>query len=139
MSKYQSLTCFLPLMGAEEYGTWIYDRESTGTVDDPITMPWVDYGEVADGLREAIVEFVRSPEGAKSHQYNDVLEANGLSWSAKAIFGADLSELDGVCVVAMMLAILRADRFVEGVYLDALESGWYTKCLQRLEELDAGA
>lgn len=137
MAKYESLTKFIPLLGAEEYGHWVIDRTSAGTKEDLITMPYVLYGEVAMGLSTAIYDFIRSPAGAESHDYSSVLKANGMSWSARDIRGADLSNLDGVCVVSMMLAILRGDRFCDGAYLAALESGWFKNCLERLAELDA--
>ena len=47
---FESLTKHLPAIeNAEGFGSWVVDRESKGTMDDPITMPYVNYGTtVAD-------------------------------------------------------------------------------------------
>ena len=44
---FESLTKYLPeLDRAEGYGDWVVDRESKGTMGDPIQMPYVNYGRL---------------------------------------------------------------------------------------------
>ena len=47
---FESLTKHLPAIeNAEGFGNWVVDRESKGTMNDPIKMPYVNYGTtVAD-------------------------------------------------------------------------------------------
>lgn len=42
---FESLTKHLPAIeNAEGFGNWVVDRESKGTMNDPIKMPYVNYG-----------------------------------------------------------------------------------------------
>ena len=42
---YENLTSILPQFSdGETYGKWIVDRTSKGTLDDPIHLPFVNYG-----------------------------------------------------------------------------------------------
>ena len=49
---------------------------------------------------------------------------------------ADVSSLDGRTVMAMILGVIRADRFCEGALLAFLEDGIISKWLSRLYSLD---
>ena len=134
MPRYERLTNFIPALKGE-MGEWVADTQSKGTADDPIHLPFVAYGEVALALEREIYAFAETDEGSKSRSYNRVLESNGLG-SGASLDEADLAALDGVCVVAMMLCVIRMDRFCEGNYLHYLQSGFFSRCLNRLAELD---
>ena len=93
---FESLTKHLPAIeNAEGFGNWVVDRESKGTMNDPITMPYVNYGTTVVDVEQAIYDFVdKHPEYELTH-YSDILERNGLEWGSQAMSGADVSELDG--------------------------------------------
>lgn len=55
--------------------------------------------------------------------YNEILEKNGLEWSEDSLINADASDKDVQCLLAMILSIIRADRFNEGVLMDFLDVG----------------
>ena len=134
---FESLTKHLPAIeNAEGFGSWVVDRERKGTMDDPITMPYVNYGTTVADIEQAIYDFVdEHPEYELTH-YHDILERNGLEWDSQAMSGADVSELDGQAVMALLLGAVRAERFCDGALLGFFEDGSIRRWLLRLKEID---
>ena len=134
---FESLTKHLPAIeNAEGLGSWVVDRESKGTMDDPIKMPYVTYGLTVADVEQAIYDFVdEHPEYELTH-YHDILERNGLEWGGQAMSGADVSELDGQAVMALLLGAVRAERFCDGALLGFFEDGSIRRWLLRLKEID---
>lgn len=134
---FESLTKHLPAIeNAEGFGSWVVDRESKGTMDDPITMPYVNYGPTVADIEQAIYDFVdEHPEYELTH-YHDILERNGLEWDSQAMSGADVSELDGQAVMALLLGAVRAERFCDGALLGFFEDGSMRRWLLRLKGID---
>lgn len=134
---FESLTKHLPAIeNAEGFGSWVVDRESKGTMDDPITMPYVNYGTTVADVEQAIYDFVdEHPEYELTH-YRDILERNGLEWGSQAMSGADVSELDGQAVMALLLGAVRAERFCDGALLGFFEDGSMRRWLLRLKGID---
>ena len=72
---YESLTRYLPEFDkVEGYGEWVIDHESKGTMDDPIQMPYVDYGPLVMGVYDAIYTFEEGHLEYGLNRYNDILE-----------------------------------------------------------------
>ena len=134
---FESLTKHLPAIeNAEGFGNWVVDRESKGTMDDPIKMPYVNYGMTVADVEQAIYDFVdEHPEYELTH-YRDILERNGLEWGSQAMSGADVSELDGQAVMALLLGAVRAERFCDGALLGFFEDGSMRRWLLRLKGID---
>lgn len=134
---FESLTKHLPAIeNAEGFGNWVVDRESKGTMDDPIKMPCVNYGTTVADVAQAIYDFVdEHPEYELTH-YRDILERNGLEWGSQAMSGADVSELDGQAVMALLLGAVRAERFCDGALLGFFEDGSMRRWLLRLKGID---
>lgn len=134
---FESLTNHLPAIeNAEGFGNWVVDRESKGTMDDPIEMPYVNYGTTVADVEQAIYDFVdEHPEYELTH-YRDILERNGLEWGGQAMSGADVSELDGQAVMALLLGAVRAERFCDGALLGFFGDGSMRRWLLRLKEID---
>lgn len=137
---FEGLTKYLPgLDRAEGYGDWVVDRESKGTMDDPIQMPYVNYGRVVMEVEQAIYAFVDEHPEFELTRYSEILERNGLSWDGRVMSEADVSELDGQAVMALLLGAVRADRFCEGALLGFFEDGSVKRWLSRLKEVDEAA
>lgn len=134
---FESLTKHLPAIeNAEGFGNWVVDRESKGTMDDLIKMPYVNYGTTVADVEQAIYNFVdEHPEYELTH-YRDILERNGLEWGSQAMSGADVSELDGQAVMALLLGAVRAERFCDGALLGFFGDGSMRRWLLRLKEID---
>lgn len=134
---FESLTKHLPAIeNAEGFGNWVVDRGSKGTMDDPIEMPYVNYGTTVADVEQAIYDFVdEHPEYELTH-YRDILERNGLEWGSQAMSGADVSELDGQAVMALLLGAVRAERFCDGALLGFFGDGSMRHWLLRLKGID---
>lgn len=134
---FESLTKHLTAIeNAEGFGNWVVDRESKGTMNDPIKMPYVNYGATVADVEQAIYDFVDEHLEYELTHYHDILERNGLDWSSQAMSGADVSELDGQAVMALLLGAVRAERFCDGALLDFFEDGSMRRWLLRLKGID---
>ena len=54
-------------------------------------------------------------------------------FSQEAFNKVDLDKLDAQGIMAILVGLMRAERFCEGIFLDNLKSGFIFKCIQRLE------
>lgn len=134
---FESLTKHLTAIeNAEGFGNWVVDRESKGTMNDPIKMPYVNYGATVADVEQAIYDFVDEHSEYELTHYHDILERNGLEWSSQAMSGADVSELDGQAMMALLLGAVRAERFCDGALLDFFEDGSMRRWLLRLKGID---
>ena len=136
---YESLTTLLPSLRTGPYGTWIVDHKNDGSPEHPIQMPFVNYHPAALELQKAIYRFVEAHEEMGLRRYADILEEAGIKWASQPMQKADVSDLDGRTVMALLVGILRAERFSEGAYLDFCEGGIVQRWLARLEEIDRRA
>lgn len=133
---YQTLTNYLPEIESDGFGKWIVDKDNDGTPENPIQMPYVEYSQVVRRFIHDIYSFQENhPEYGLNH-YSDILRENNLEWGKESMQKADVSALDGKCIMALLVAAVRADRFCEGALLSFFRSGVITKWLLRLKEID---
>ena len=71
----------------------------------------------------------------KLTQYSKIIEGNGIDMGE--VKQADVSNLDAVCICAMIVANIRAERFCDGAILASCEDGTFKRWLARLKEIDA--
>lgn len=135
---YELLTDYIDQLSTEEPGEWIVDRENDGSPDHPIQFPWVLYGKTVQGLEKAIYQFVDDHEELGLRQYSEILEKNGLKWDMHSMSNADVSKLDGITVMSLLLGAVRAERFCDGALLSFCKSGCVSRWLSRLKEIDDG-
>ena len=134
---YESLTRYLPaLKDAEQFGTWVFDRNNDGTMEHPIQMPYVDFGDLASSIEQAIYAFMENHPDFELNRYHDILERNGLSWDSRVMRDADCAMLDGQAIMALLMGAVRAERFCDGALLAFFENGSITRWIERLEEID---
>lgn len=135
--EFESLTRFLPeLAQLGDCGTWVFDHEHAGTIDDPIAMPYVEYPRLVTDLGDAIYAFVGDRPEYGLARYSDILEEHGLAWETESMQGADVSVFDGCAVLALLVGAVRAEHFCDGALRTFLQSGCIERWLQRLKELD---
>ncbi len=136
MNKYDSLTKYLPLLEDDNFGTWIIDRENDGTPEHPIHMPFVNYSEMVHRFIRDVYDFNEKNKDFALNRYGEILERNGLEWGSQSMSEADVSVLDGQCVMALIMGVVRAERFCDGALLASFKDGSIKKWLERLKELD---
>lgn len=136
MNRFENLIKYLPLLEDDVIGTWFIDRENDGTPEHPKQMPFVNYSEMVHRFIDDVYAFVDENKDFELNHYYTILEQNGLEWGSKSMSEADVSRLDGKCVMAMIVGAVRAERFCDGALLGFFKDGSIRKWLERLRELD---
>ena len=134
-SKYDDLIRFIPAIKDDNFGKWIVDHENNGTLEHPIQFPFVNHSACVRELEHAIYKFDENNPDMGIHNYGDILEKNGIKWETRSMEAADVSKLDDVAIVALLLAAVRAERFCDGALMSFLESGAVLRWLERLQEI----
>ena len=135
MNKFENLIKYLPLLEDDNFGAWVIDRENDGTPEHPIQMPFVNYSEMVHHFIEDVYDFSENNKDFKLTRYGEILEKNGLEWGSRSMSEADVSALDGQCVMALIMGAVRAERFCDGALLGFFKDGSIRKWLLRLKKL----
>lgn len=136
MKKFENLIKYLPLLEDDNIGTWIIDRENDGTPEHPIQMPFVNYSEMVHNFIKDVYDFEEKNKDFELTRYGEILEKNGLEWGSKSMSEADVSSLDGQCIMALIMGAVRAERFCDGALLGFFKDGSIKKWLERLKKID---
>lgn len=134
---YKGLTDYLPRIKDIEFGKWYPEKQTgDGSMERPFQMPFVVYDDIVEGLIREVYHFEKEHPEYGLNRYNEILEKHHIEWGDQAMTTADVSNMDGQGVMALLLAAIRAERFCDGALLDFLKKGCIQKWLERLEELD---
>mgnify|MGYP004588831019 CR=1 FL=1 len=136
MKKYSALTKYINLLKNDSTGEWICDKENDGSSERPIQLPFVNYSITVNKLADDIYKFAKESDEIVPSKYADILNANGIEWNYYSMMNADASVLDAQCILALLIASLREERFCDGALLGFIESGAVTRWLKCLQELD---
>lgn len=136
MAVYKSLTKYLADMKNDSFGEWIIDRKSRGTSDDPIEMPYVSFSAMVEDFVEDVYAFQSEHPEYELNYYREILQSNGIKGGKDSMLTADVSVLDGKCVMALILGAVRAERFCDGALLSFFQNGTIARWLLRLKDLD---
>ena len=135
---YKKLTDYLPLIKDIEFGKWSPEKQTgDGSPEKPFQMPFVVYNDIIDELIKEVYRFEKEHPSYGLSEYHQILEKNHIRWDAQEMTDADVSRMDGQCVMALLLGAIRAERFCDGALLDFLKKGCVTKWLERLKEIDS--
>ena len=136
MKKYSAWTKHSNLLKNDNAGEWICDKENDGSSERPIHVPFVSYSIAVNNLADDIYKFAKESDEIVPSKYAEIIQANGIEWGYDSMMKADASELDAQCILALLIASLRAERFCDGALLGFIESGSVIRWLKRLQELD---
>ena len=136
MKKYSALTKYINLLKNNNAGEWICDKENDGSSERPIHVTFVSYSIAVNNLADDIYKFAKESNEIVPSKYAEILQANGIEWGYDSMMQADASELDAQCILALLIASLRAERFCDGALLGFIESGAVARWLKRLQERD---
>lgn len=136
MKKYSALTKYINLLKNDNAEEWICDKENDGSSERPIHVPFVSYSIAVNNLADDIYKFAKESNEIVPSKYAEILQANGIEWGYDSMMKADASVLDAQCILALLIASLRAERFCDGALLEFIESGAVARWLKRLQELD---
>ena len=136
MKKYSALTKYINLLENDNVGEWIVDTENDGSSERPMHLPFVSYSITVKKLADDIYKFAKESDEIVPGKYADILNANGIEWGYDSMMKADASELDAQCILALLIASCRVERFCDGVLLGFIKSGAVIRWLKRLQKLD---
>lgn len=136
MKKYSVLTKHINLLENDNACKWSCDKENDGSPKRPMHLPFVVYSITVDKLTDDIYKFAKESDEIVLSKYADILNANGIKWGYDSMMKADASELDAQCILALLIASLRAERFCDGALLEFIKNGAVIRWLKRLQELD---
>ena len=136
MKKYSVLTKYINLLKNDNVGEWNCDKENDGSSERPMQLPFVSYSIAVHKLADDIYKFAKESDEIVPSNYAEILQANGIEWNSDSMIKADASVLDAQCILALLIASLRAERFCDGALLEFIESGAVIRWLKRLQELD---
>ena len=138
IKMYEKLTDILEDLPQGEYGSWIIDREKDGNPEHPIQMPHVSYSEIVEKFMDAVCTFDKRHPEYGLNRYSDILERNGIKRESDSMDAVDVADKDGICVMALLLGAVRAERFCDGALLGFFKRGSIQRWLERLKEIDTG-
>ena len=136
MGKYDILTKYIPIIQEDSIGEWVVDKENDGTPEHPMQLPFVSYSEMVHKFINDVYTFEENNKDMELTRYGDILKDNGLEWGAKSMKNADVSNLNAQCVLALIMGVVRAERFCDGALLDFFKSGCILKWLERLKSIE---
>ncbi|PRO40105.1 DUF6508 domain-containing protein [Bacillus sp. LLTC93] len=136
MSQFEMLTKYIPMLQEDHIGEWVIDKENDGTAEHPIQMPYVNYSETVCRFIEDVYTFAEQHQEMELTRYSEILKENGIEGGTNDMENVDISNLNAQCVLALIMGVVRAERFCEGVILDFFKIGNMLKCLERLDCLE---
>ncbi|MBR0579737.1 MULTISPECIES: DUF6508 domain-containing protein [Bacillus] len=136
MSQFNILTNYIPMLQGDDIGEWVIDKENDGTAEHPIQMPYVNYSETVRRFIEDVYTFAEQHQEMRLTRYSEILKENGIEGGTNDMENVDTSNVNAQCVLALIMGVLRAERFCEGVILDFFTNGTIVKWLERLERLE---
>ena len=126
---YEQITSYL---GKLTPGHWKYpEKQGDGSKENPYIAGWIDYDETTEEFISKMYEVV--PNGGKD--YGEVLREINQKYGDD-YYKVDISKLNGDMILYMMFAVIRGERFCEGIISKYIEKGTMDKWLTRLKELD---
>ena len=131
MNKFVKLISLRKKLDKDEYGTWHVDTEHKGTEDDPIHVPFPIYSEAVEDLVTAVYEFCDNNPDYDLYNYYGILREHGIEKME------DVDNLNDRCVMALLMSIVRAERFCDGYIMGELENGNIQRLLDRLKVINA--
>ncbi len=108
-------------------------KNHKGTMEDPIPFPHIEYSETVHKLITSVYSFHKANPEYDLVNYMEILERNGYTNINTTTIA--VSNMNEQCLMALFMALIRGERFCDGLILDALESGAVQRWLKRLKEL----
>ncbi|MFP7370160.1 DUF6508 domain-containing protein [Bacillus safensis] len=136
MKQFEILTKYIPMLQEDHIGEWVIDQENDGTAERPIQMPFVNYSETVQRFIEDVYAFAEQHQEMELTHYREILKENGIEWGTNDMEHVDISNLNAQCVLALIMGVVRAERFSEGAIFNFFKSGAILKWLERLKNLD---
>lgn len=68
-------------------------------------------------------------------KYGELLKGRDLEWGQRSMENADVSNMDAQGIMALLMGMVRSERFCDGAIMGMIKSGAVKKWIMRLREL----
>ena len=68
-------------------------------------------------------------------KYGELLKERGFEWGQRSMENADVSNMDAQGIMALLMGMVRSERFCDGAIMGMIKSGAVKKWIMRLREL----
>lgn len=134
---YNSLISFLPSFKGIEYSEKFPQYQNgDGTMERPYIMLHYAYANVICEFENVVYAFEEKYPEFQLNNYQELMLLEGISWGIESMSNANVSQMSGQMVMALILGAIRAERYSSGALNHFFESGCIEKWLQRLAELE---
>ncbi|MDL0421665.1 ADP-ribosylglycohydrolase family protein [Caldifermentibacillus hisashii] len=135
--KFKMLTKYIEKLSDRVYfGDWVFDDKNDGSPEHPKQMPFVKYDELVKMFVDEFYQFSQSHPEYKLMKYHSILEDYGIQPNTGGLRDAKVELLDAQCILAMIMCIIRFERFGDGLLLNFFKEGIILKWLKRLKTID---
>lgn len=132
---FEALTSILPRLKEGPYAV-VPEQKGDGSPENPYIMLHYIYNDAVSDLIHESMDFVANHKDMELYDYDGILRSAGVRMEGDALTKTDVSTLDGKTVMAMIVAVVRAERFSDGVLLGFCENGCIKRWLERLKDID---
>ena len=99
-------------------------------------MPFVDYTEAVDAFIIDVFQFAKEYPELGLDDHRAILAEHHIKPGVKSLAEAEVSGLDGCCVLALLVSAVPAERLCDGALLYLLRRGCVPRWRGRLEEIE---
>ena len=134
MRKFESLTKYLYAIDLDDIGTVVYNPKKEG---HSLELPYVKYTDMVYLFIKDVYDFSDKNKDFELDRYDLILSEYGIEKGGIPLDSVDVLKMDGRGVMALIMAVVRAERFYEGTLRAAFKKGIMRKWLERLKEIDS--
>lgn len=131
MTEFDTLIGLIDKLDEDEFGTWVVDHEHKGTSDDPIHLPFPVYSEAVDEFIKAVYDFNTNNPNFELTKYYELMEERKI----KNIDDSDIEALDAQGTMALLMWVVRGERFCDGLILSKFQDGKILALLKHLKRI----
>ena len=135
MQNFHLLTRHLPILENDSIGEWMNLSHDDDPLGDSFTPSIFLYSPAVEKFIADVYHFAAVCPEFHMKKHVQTLQNNNIT----SVFDADASTLDAHCILAMIMHVIRGERFREGYLADALQNGHMKSWLERLVELEGKA
>ncbi len=132
METFKLLTRHLPILKEDSIGEWMNINHDDDSQSDSFVPPFFVYSPAVEKFIADVYHFAAMCPEFHMKKHTQILQENNIT----SVFEADSSGLEARCILAMIMHVVRGERFREGYLADALQNGHMQTWLERLTELE---
>ena len=133
MKRYESLTKYLNAIDLDDIGTVETIRRKDG---ESKGLPYIKYTGMVYLFIDDVYDFSNKNKDLGLDRYDLILSEYGIEKGGIPLDEVDVSKMEGRGVIALIMAVVRAERFSEGTLYATFKKGVMSRWLKRLKEID---